>query len=158
MNIFVLSEDPRMAAIMMCDKHINKMILESAQMLCTTINERGGSTPYKTTHKNHPCSVWCRASRENFNWLTQHAKELNQQYRKRYGKQVNHRSWEIIKQAIRDNAEIVRSLPDIGPTPFMQAMPDTYKNPTNPVAAYRAYYKTKEFAKWEKGTPAPAWF
>ena len=35
MNIFVLDEDPAAAAIMLCDKHIPKMIVESAQMLST---------------------------------------------------------------------------------------------------------------------------
>jgi len=158
MNIFVLSEDPRMAAIMMCDKHIAKMILESAQLLCTAINHKGGCTPYKTTHLNHPCGLWTRASQENFHWLTEHAKELNNQYRKRYDKQVNHKSWEIIKQTVRNNAEIIRSLPDIGPTPFAQAMPEELRIKDNPVAAYRNYYKTKGFARWEKNVACPAWW
>ena len=35
MNIFYVDRDPVKAAQMMCDKHIVKMILESAQMLCT---------------------------------------------------------------------------------------------------------------------------
>ena len=35
MNIFYVDKDPKIAAKMMCDKHIIKMILESAQMLCT---------------------------------------------------------------------------------------------------------------------------
>ena len=35
MNIFVLDRDPYKAAEMMCDKHVVKMILESAQMLST---------------------------------------------------------------------------------------------------------------------------
>ena len=35
MNIFVLDNDPDTAARMMCDKHVVKMIVESAQMLST---------------------------------------------------------------------------------------------------------------------------
>ena len=35
MNIFYLDRDPVIAAQMMCDKHVVKMILESAQMLST---------------------------------------------------------------------------------------------------------------------------
>ena len=35
MNIFVLDEDPTIAAQMQCDKHVVKMIVESAQMLST---------------------------------------------------------------------------------------------------------------------------
>ena len=35
MNIFCLDKDPVKAAQMMCDKHIVKMLLESAQLMCT---------------------------------------------------------------------------------------------------------------------------
>ena len=35
MNIFYLSTDPTKAAQMMYNKHVVKMILESAQLLCT---------------------------------------------------------------------------------------------------------------------------
>ena len=53
MNIFVLSECPIEAAQMQCDKHVVKMIVETAQMLCTV-----GTGPYKRTHASHPCTVW----------------------------------------------------------------------------------------------------
>ena len=35
MNIFILHEYPVEAAQLQCDKHVVKMIVESAQMLCT---------------------------------------------------------------------------------------------------------------------------
>ena len=35
MNIFILHEDPVVAAQMLCDRHVPKMIVESAQMLST---------------------------------------------------------------------------------------------------------------------------
>ena len=35
MNIFVLDRNPTIAAQQMCDKHVVKMIVESAQMLST---------------------------------------------------------------------------------------------------------------------------
>ena len=35
MNIFALHESPEVSAEMACDKHVVKMILESAQLLCT---------------------------------------------------------------------------------------------------------------------------
>ena len=35
MNIFLLSENPYEAAVQQCDKHIVKMVTESAQMLST---------------------------------------------------------------------------------------------------------------------------
>lgn len=41
MNIFVLDTDPEIAAILHCDKHIVKMPLETAQMLCTIAALKG---------------------------------------------------------------------------------------------------------------------
>ena len=35
MNLFILDNDPIKAAQLQCDKHVVKMILESAQMLST---------------------------------------------------------------------------------------------------------------------------
>ena len=69
MNIFVLHPMPDVAARMQCDKHVSKMTLETAQMLCTVINELGGTSPYKSAHVNHPCSVWARQTMGNFMWL-----------------------------------------------------------------------------------------
>ena len=38
MNIFVTDKDPVVAAQNLCDKHINKMIVESAQMLANAFS------------------------------------------------------------------------------------------------------------------------
>ena len=60
MNIFYIDKDPVIAAQMMCDKHVVKMILESAQMLSTAHRVLDGDVYanliglYKTAHKNHP--------------------------------------------------------------------------------------------------------
>ena len=43
MNIFILDEDPVIAARMLCDRHIPKMIVESAQMLSTAHRLLDGS-------------------------------------------------------------------------------------------------------------------
>ena len=37
MNIFFLDKTPELSAKMLCDKHIPKMLLESAQMLSTAV-------------------------------------------------------------------------------------------------------------------------
>ena len=55
MNIFILSEDPVDAAVAQLDKHIVKMPLETAQMLCAAYPV--GVAPYKKTHYNHPSTV-----------------------------------------------------------------------------------------------------
>tara|TARA_R110000868_G_scaffold55184_5_gene171680 strand:+ start:2632 stop:2835 length:204 start_codon:yes stop_codon:yes gene_type:complete len=54
---------------------------------------------------------------------------------------------------------IPAGIPDIGPTPFAQAMPEEYKK-SSPVEAYRAYYmgEKSSIAQWNWGTPIPEWF
>ena len=41
-NIFILDENPKTCAEYHCDKHVIKMILESAQMLSTVSRLNGG--------------------------------------------------------------------------------------------------------------------
>ena len=55
MNIFVLSKDFEECSKWHLDKHIVKMPLESAQLLCTALHINGyKNTPYKPTHLKHP--------------------------------------------------------------------------------------------------------
>ena len=160
MNIFVLDLDPRKAAQMMCDKHIPKMILESAQLLCSPFEP--GTAPYKRSHYNHPCAKWVRESEDNFNWLFDHAFALNKEYMKRYslpktGLDIPHKSFEVCGWALSNVDKIQFSTQ--GLTPFAQAMPEECRR-ENVVEAYRTYYLThkREIAKWEKGTDAPDWW
>ncbi len=148
MNIFVVDEDPQLAAIMLCDKHIVKMILESAQMLCTAYGE---GAPYKQAFKNHPCTKWVRQSQQNFNWLCKHAQAMCAEYERRYKR--THKS-----QGVISFCSTLSTLPDIGLTPFAQAMPDQYKN-TDAVVAYRNYYmgEKSKIAVW-KHSPQPSWW
>lgn len=152
MNIFILDENIDKCARYHNDKHVVKMILESAQMLCTAIHESGGDAPYRSTHKNHPCTVWARESLSNWHWLRDLALALNEEYKYRYDKSVDHKSATVIKSLAEPD------IPDIGLTPFAQAMPDEYKT-DNAVDAYRSYYKGEkaEIANW-KGRSKPKWY
>ena len=147
MNIFILDSDPAKAAQYHCDKHVPKMILESAQMLSTVL---GG--PYKPTHRNHPCTLWVAKSRANAAWLWSLARHLNIEYKRRFSHTKNHKSWDVIASL---EPALHSSLPDEFMTPFVQAMPDKYRC-DDAVTAYRAYYRSKTFAEWRKG--APAWW
>ena len=62
MNIFILDKNIKKCASYHCDKHVAKMILESAQMLSTAVRLAGDDIGYKVTHQNHPCMVWTRNS------------------------------------------------------------------------------------------------
>ena len=155
MNIFVVDEDPEIAAQSLCDKHVVKMILESAQMLCTCmplISTDDKIVLYKPAFKNHPCTVWARESQQNYSWLCAHAKALCSEYTRRYKK--THKSEAIIDFVIANKSP----LPDIGLTPFAQAMPDQYKD-SNTVIAYRNYYlgEKKRLAVWKYSNP-PTWW
>ena len=131
MNIFVLSYDPVEAAQMASDRHSVKMILESAQMLCTVAAEYGVETPYKSSFRNHPCTRWVRDSRQNWLWLQTYALALCQEYTHRYGK--THKSESVIGEILTPD------LPNNGLTTFPQVMPEEYRD-VDTVKAYRRYY------------------
>ena len=78
MNIFYLDEDPEVAAIVQYNKHVVKMILESAQMLCTAHRYYDNDdVPYKTAHLNHPSTIWVRQNTKHYFWLYKHMLALN---------------------------------------------------------------------------------
>ena len=176
MNIFVLDYNIDKCAEYHVDKHIVKMPLEAAQMLCTThwVNKYLGNIPRKLTREewavlklakmnkvrdfpyfptmyNHPCTIWARTSLENYEWLFCYALALNDEYRYRYGKE--HRS---VKEVILNLPQI--SLPTSGITPFALAMPDNLKT-SDPVESYRQFYHKDKatFASW-KHRDKPYWW
>lgn len=153
MNIFVLDTSIPLCARYHCDRHVNKMILESVQILCTVLNERGHATPYKSTHRKHPCVCWVDQSYDNFAWLVELADALNGEYRFRYQRDSDHASITVLNE-IRDVRYESRGL-----TEFAQAMPDQYKVSGDAVAAYRAFYlgEKSRFARWTR-RPAPGWW
>ena len=161
MNIFVLHRDPTIAAQMHCDKHVPKMVVEAAQMMASALRRHGATDedmpltkagkPYKGGYAHHPCTVWAGDSQENWIWLAHHAMQLCEEYYKRFNKM--HACTDPIYHMIG----LQKIIPNTGLTPFAQAMPDEYRN-DDAVVAYQAYYHSKQFAKWEKGTPAPDWW
>ena len=88
MNIFYVDQSPVLAAQALADKHVVKMILESAQILSTAHRVLDGAkivikknnrkhTSWKllnnrdtvlcqATHVNHPSCVWARESTHNY--------------------------------------------------------------------------------------------
>ncbi len=137
MNIFYLHKDPCKAAEYQYNKHVVKMILESAQMLCTAHHHygNGDNVPYKKAHYNHPSTIWVRQNSRNYYWLYNHMLALGKEYTKRYSK--THLSitkcWEPLQ-----NTPV--GMPLGGPvTQPPQCMPDEYKDDCS-VKAYWNYY------------------
>lgn len=153
MNIFILDENIAKCARYHCDKHVVKMILESAQILCTVSNLTGLKTPYRSTHVKHPCVKWASKSIQNWRWLKRLAYALNREYKYRFNNSKDHKAYTIISKLKEPD------LPNIGMTEHPQAMPDMYKIPGNAVQAYRCYYvgMKRSFATWKR-RKHPKWY
>jgi len=166
-NIFVLDSDPRKSARMVCDKHVVKMPLETVQMLVSALIRNGvppedmprtkAGTPYKETHKHHPCTRWAGDTSKNFVWLWTHGLELCLEYSRRYDRV--HRCYYALMELGDLLAQVPLHAMPYGPlTPHPQAMPDDCKR-DDPVDAYRSYYNKdkSEIAEWSH-SETPEWF
>jgi hypothetical protein len=156
MNIFYLDNNPEKCAELHCDKHVVKMIVESAQLLSTAHHVIDGNNAregiYKSTHKNHPSAIWARTTDSNYNWLYVLWRELMREYKYRYMK--NHACERLI--------DVLKKLPyniEAGSfTPPPLAMPEEFKV-SDHIESYKNYYKGAKahFAKWTN-RPIPEWF
>lgn len=181
MNIFMLDNNATKAARMHCDKHVVKMILEYAQLLCTAHRvldgqQVVGKSPsgrkqtqykhpvatydeklYKATHVNHPSAVWARQSYRNYSWLYSLFMACCSEYEYRYGKQ--HLCYTKLAGILEYPPSNIAGSPSADCTPILQAMPEEYKQ-ADGVQAYREYYKTKQNnfkMVWTK-RETPEWF
>ena len=137
MNLFILSLDPAKIAEYMMDKHISKIILEAVQMLCTTQrlllgHESCDPCVYKIAHKNHPVTIWCRASQANFIWTLDLIDAMHAEWKYRYGHPAHkqHKSYGVaqyLRKNIPPEATFERIKAPGIMTPFALAMPDEFK-------------------------------
>lgn len=180
MNVFFLDQNPIIAAQYHCDAHVIKMVLESAQLLCTAhrvLDGRDGQgfslsgrqvkrwihpNPaadrllYASTHVNHQCAIWVRESSYNYLWLATLMRELNNEFMRRYRKTKPHATIEKLGYALKylpDNIKRGEM------TPPALCMPDEYKVEGDPVQSYRNFYcgAKARFATWTNA-PVPEWF
>lgn len=181
MNIFILDTNAIKAAQMQCDRHVVKMVLESAQMLSTAHRILDGTLTkvpsksgkrlvnnwqlpddreqvlYKAVHANHPCTVWTMESVQNYIWHYDHFQALATEFEYRYEKK--HKSWVDLEYALSIPP---KNIPNKSLTPFKLAMgaaPECI-NPQDPVGSYRAFYQTKQdrfSMDWTKRS-IPEWF
>jgi hypothetical protein len=162
MNIFYLDKSFAKSAQYHCDKHVVKMILETAQLLSTAHRELDGDeyadkvSLYKSTHKNHPSAVWVRSNQNAYNWAFMLLYNLCAEYTKRYNK--THKTSKLLNSLVYKPENIKFSSWNDTLTPPPQCMPDEYKH-ENTVTAYRNYYfgAKKSFAKWAYSA-TPDWW
>lgn len=175
-NIFYLSTDAKQAAQWMVDKHVVKMVLETAQLLSTAhrmldgrmvsgktktgrnakrfvLDDGRDQLIYQATHMNHPSAVWTRTSVENYLWLVEHFYALNEEYSHRYGGKV-HKCFDLA-YSLQSPPQNLR---DYDMTPMPCAMDKQYIVSDDPVTNYRNYYKVGKAAlhKWTN-RQAPEW-
>jgi len=181
MNLFVLDLDPIKAAQLQCDKHVVKMIVESAQMLSTAHRMLDGvkekrlsksgkrmvdyyvhpnnnleAVLYKAVHFAHPCTVWTMETNNNYNWHYVHFCALCDEYKHRYGKE--HSTDTLLREVLSTPPRNI----EVG---YKTKQPLAMKS--NPecmgpdvVESYRAYYQTKQKRfkmAWTK-REIPDWF
>jgi hypothetical protein len=144
MNIFYLHRDPVKAATVQYNKHVVKMILESAQMLCTAHHcygstEQKANVPYRQAHLNHPSTVWARRSVKTYQWLYDHMIALGEEYTKRYGKE--HLAIHKCKDFLATPPKYIQGSDWCQPP---QCMPDQYKVDGDSVSAYWNYYENEK--------------
>lgn len=153
MNIFFLDKDYNKAARYHNDKHVVKMITESAQMLSTVhwLCNSHVSGMYKPTHQHHPCVVWLMQSKLHYEWTLGLFQALLYEYTYRYGK--IHKCFALYPLFAQ-----VPKLPDAPWRTPAKAMPE-YLRVLPVVNAYRAYYILHKghFANW-KNRPVPKWY
>jgi hypothetical protein len=158
MNIFILDYDPNKIAESLCDRHIVKMILESGQMLSTAHHVKGIKKPnlYKATHINHPCTVWTYETIGNYLYHYDLFRSMGREYERRYLRQ---------HKTIKELGDVLKTLPEFIPTiismtNFALAMPDKYKNYSDPVDSYRNYYlgEKSHMCTWTYPAHPPYWF
>lgn len=139
MNIFFLSWKPRQAAESHCDKHVVKMIIETAQLLYAAhwVLETHNLPPnaYKLSHKNHPSAIWTRESLTNYLWLCSLGWWLCKEYQFRYGENKTHKTEAHIVWLLNNPPKML----SVDMTPVKLAMPDEYKMP-DPIDSYQKYY------------------
>jgi len=175
-NIFFVDRSPQIAAQSLVDKHVVKMILESAQLLSTAhrvidgeeyigksktgrnakrwrLNDSREQIIYSATHINHPSAVWCRQSVENYAWLVEHFYALMTEYTHRYGK--NHKCMGELSYMLQSPPFKLKEWDWTEPP---SAMDDQYKISTDVVTNYRNYYKNGKahIHKWTNRQP-PEW-
>lgn len=150
MNIFYVEANAALAARSLCDKHVVKMILESAQLLSSAHEKPIVSAPRSVY--NHPCAKWVRLSHVHYRWLLLHMKELLNEYTFRYGKA---HAYEKYVSVLADTREINFSQKFWTDPPL--AMPVEYHSDTA-VDSYRHYYRVgkRHLHSWTK-RGAPTW-
>jgi hypothetical protein len=174
-NIFCTNDDPIISAQELCDQHCrSKMQIESAILLqhCFSNETLKSAPPTKkgTPRKsgkgyyNHPCSVWARESKQNFEWLCEHALEMFNERDYRWPTSAEHFTKTFIEWC-RDSIDKTSACKGAKLTPFAVAINPESKcrqvkgfEQLSTVDKYKQYIRLdKDFATWSNRSK-PSWY
>lgn len=161
MNIFYLHHCPEQCAKWLCDRHVVKMILETAQLLSTAhVVIDGNQVAYKATHLDHPSTLWVMEAQDNYRWAYRHLQALIEEHQYRYPSSPLHKT----ARHLEGLSEPPRGIKLTKRTPIKLAMPLILRTLFDGVNAYREYYsiykrkfKDGRDATWTRRSP-PDWF
>ena len=154
MNIFVTSESPIECAEFLDDKRCVKMVLETAQLLSTTMSLSSlSSGPYKLTHANHPCAKWARESVGNYHWLVEHFEALCAEYTRRYGKVHKCEEHKSLFRSAKFPVTMLQCRTAFVNCAANKSLNVSFKHVEDTSSAYRQYMNVR----WENDKRAPTW-
>ena len=97
MQLFVVSQNPVECAQALDDLRLNKMVLETAQLLCNAARQFASSNIkdmlYRPSHERHPCSLWLQQDPRNLSWGIELFKALHDEWEWRRQTNSGHLSW-----------------------------------------------------------------
>lgn len=162
MNVFYLSHNPTKCAKWYFNSHISKMLIESVQMMSTTLwftDPLIAEYLYKNqkcyapiSNVNHKSAVWVRSSLSHFIWLRNLIICLNEEKKYRFNT-GDHKSYFV---GINLPFPCIENIKFSQPP---QAMPEYLQNKDS-IVAYRNYYMSDEknhIAKWTNRNK-PEWW
>ena len=164
MNLHVLDENPKVIAMLLDDKRVGKMLMETNQMLSLAVkhymriaganytSETGeGMLTAGWSHYNHPVSIWVRQTSGNFDFTLRYAFCLAREFAFRFNKE--HASGQRTHHIKR----LASYIPSGPMTPFQNSARHNSRDldftgyPV--IEAYRRYM----LSRWEDDVLPPKW-
>jgi len=183
MHLFYLDSDLDKCAEYHVDKHVNKMILEAAQLICTNLwlDHLFGYIPRNITKEENAVLQTTRKQQKElpmeerifpylptmFNhpscvWVRTSMENFawTHNYANALGSEAHYRYGSTHKSlTMINNLPDPQHIPDIGFTEFALAMPEELRDTNDPIQSYRNFYMLDKgvFADW-KFRNKPHWW
>lgn len=159
MQLFILDQNPERAAEMLCDSHLRKMCLETAQILSSVLYRQGRAVPSelpKPYNPNHPV-IRAIDTPEKIYWVIRYNMSLHREYFRRFGKTHAYYSFCRKYRKLFSCIPLILRKEDLT---FARDFKDFSIEESELVLAYRSYYRYKKtkLRSWHyTKTPEPDW-